>query len=80
MVVKPDQSVGKVILFVYRNPDISLSPYRPGWLTRVPLIPHLVRIDPLKVLWGSVAPKQHTPLVDKQPPYKVLIHACRSFG
>jgi hypothetical protein len=80
MMVEPYKSVGHIILFINRYADVSLSPYRPGWLACVPLIPHLISIDPLKVLGGSVAPKQHSPLVDKQSPYKVLIHAYRSSG
>jgi hypothetical protein len=80
MMVKPYKSVGHIILFINRYPDVSLSPHRSGWLSCVPLIPHLISIDPLKVLGRSVAPKQYPTLVDKQTPYKVFIHAYRSFG
>ena len=74
MMVEPYKSVGHIILFINCYADISLPTHGPGWLTGVPLIPHLISVDPLKVLGGSVAPKQHPPLVDKQSPYKVLIH------
>jgi hypothetical protein len=74
MMVEPYKSVGKVILLVNRYPDVAFAGGRTGWLACVPLIPHLVRIDPLKVLRRSVAPKQHPPLINKQPSYKVLIH------
>ena len=80
MMVEPYKSVGQIILFINRNADVTLGVWRTSRFACVPLIPHLISIDPLKVLGGSVAPKQHSPLVDKQPPYKVLIHAYRSFG
>jgi hypothetical protein len=74
MMVEPDQSVGKIVFLVYRYADVAPAGRGPSGFACVPLIPHLVRIDPLKVLRRSVAPKQHSPLVDKQPPYKILIH------
>ncbi len=80
MMVEPYKSVGKVILFVDGNSDVALAGRGTRWFACVPLIPHLVSVDPLKVLRRSVAPKQHPALVDKQPPYKVLIHAYRSSG
>ena len=80
MMVEPNQPMGKVILFVDSNSDVALAGGGASGFACVPLIPHLISIDPLKILGGSVAPKQHSPLVNKQPSYKVLIHAYRSSG
>ena len=50
MMVEPNQPMGKVILFVNGNSDVALAGGRTRGFACVPLIPHLISIDPLKVL------------------------------
>ena len=77
MMVEPDESVGKVVLLINRNPDVTLPRGRTRFPPCVTLVPHLISIDAPEVLGRPVVPKQDTTLISKQLPYEFFIHQSR---